>query len=60
MPGGLAQGVDHRCGIPHTNLNRKPYGRAMESTALDIIAIVLLLLVAGPLLVRQLLGWTDE
>jgi hypothetical protein len=26
----------------------------MESTALDIIAIVLLLLVAGPLLVRQL------
>lgn len=32
----------------------------MESTALDVIAIVLLLLVAGPLLVRQLLGWTDE
>jgi hypothetical protein len=32
----------------------------MHSTALDIIAIVFLLLVAGPLLVRQLLGWIDE
>jgi hypothetical protein len=35
-------------------------GKTMGSTVLDIIIIVLLLLVAGPLLVRQLLGWTDE
>jgi len=59
MPGGLAQRIDRRRRISHTYL-RQAHGRAMESTALDIIAIVLLLLVAGPLLVRQLLDWTDE